>query len=143
MNAGITLEPVWSDDDLLELRVVGSHATFSGIAEIYVSHSDPGRWYTAIAGFPSSTSDSRTIVGGAPSEGYAGGHMRLHFRCTDRLGHSVVDVQLVKAWNGSGVPAEMVQFMMPVEASGVDAFALALSSLCRNSTGPVKLRAAV
>jgi hypothetical protein len=129
MQQGLTVAPIWYDDDILELRVSASNGNFSGSVDLYAGHLDPSKWATLLSGFPATPSDTRKLNWGAPDGGWAGGYAKLVFYCLDRSGHAGVDVLLVSAWTRDNEAVESAKVSIRVEAASVDAFTRDLAIL--------------
>jgi len=129
MQPHISVTPIWSDEDLLELRVAASNLNFFGSVELYAQHSALKDMAALLDGFPNVASDTRCISWGATGGGYAGGYAQMSFRCSDGAGHPVADVQLISRWTSDGVPVQSVKLSMAFEAASLDAFAANLSDL--------------
>jgi hypothetical protein len=66
--------------------------------------------------------DFRKFEIGTFDPGCGGGGIRLHFRCTDSVGHAEVDVKLRgDTCKGLG-ELESVALRIPVEAAAIDSF---------------------
>ena len=142
MNIGVTIEVIWLDDDLVEVRVAASNGRFAGAADCYCGHDTIPSLAAAARGFPSSSEDRREMEIGTFDPGYAGGGAKLVLRCVDRTGHAVVDVVVRADTRGVAGLAETASFSLPVEPAAIDEFVAALGRM-RSVVGAVaRLRSA-
>jgi hypothetical protein len=122
LKGGIEVEVWWSDQDLTEYQFRCSNGRFSGHAEIYLNHDDLAKMAEDLRGFPSRADDSREFELGTFTPKHADGGIRMHFYCTDSVGHAAVDVKL----RGDACKAlgevESVALRIPIEAASVDSF---------------------
>jgi hypothetical protein len=119
---GIEIEIIWLDVDVLEILLNCSNNCFSGQAEIYLSHDGLSNIADKLSGFPSHPKDSRDFEIGTFNPGHADGGARMHFQCTDSVGHSVVEVKLRGgACKGMG-EVQSVALRIPVHAAAIDSF---------------------
>jgi hypothetical protein len=122
VNNGIEVEVIWLDQHVLEVLLSCSNGRFSGHAEIYLSHDKLSEMAEALRGFPSHTKDSRDFELGTFNPDHADGGIRMHFCCTDSVGHTVVEVKLRgDACKGLG-ELESVALRIPVQAAAIDSF---------------------
>ena len=113
---------MWMDQDVLEFLFSCSNGRFSGHAEIYLSHDKLSELAEGLSGFPSHTKDSRDFELGTFNPDHADGGIRMHFCCTDSLGHAVVEVKLRgDASKGLG-ELESVALRIPIQAAAIDSF---------------------
>jgi hypothetical protein len=61
MNAGVSIEVVWTDGDLIELRIRAANRRFSRTTDCYERSDFAARWSAAVAGFSSSNKDRRVL----------------------------------------------------------------------------------
>lgn len=131
LENGINLKVIWFDEveDLLEMVFSCSNGYFAGQAEIYVSSGDLKELADTLKGFPSHPDDFRDFEIGTFNPDHADGGARMHFRCSDAAGHSVVEVKLRgDACKGLG-EMQSVALRIPIQAAGVDEFIRQLRSL--------------
>ncbi len=122
MKRGIEILVIWWDPDLLEVLFSCSNGYFSGQAEIYLTHGRLSEMAEALSGFPSHPKDSRDFELGTFNPNHADGGVRMHFHCTDSVGHAVVEVKLRgDACKGLG-EVESVALRIPVQAAAIDSF---------------------
>jgi hypothetical protein len=119
---GIEVEVIWLDQDVLEFLFSCSNGRFSGHAEIYLSPDKLSELAEGLSGFPSHAKDSRDFELGTFNPDHADGGIRMHFWCTDSLGHAVVEVKLRgDACKGLG-ELESVALRIPAQAAAIDSF---------------------
>ena len=129
VDAGIKLELIWMDDDVIQVRVHASNGRFAATADCYCGLDGFARLAQAACGFPSSSEDRRELEIGTFDARIAGGGAKLVLRCIDRAGHAVADVT-VRADSGmNGSPAETASFAFPVEPAAIDDFVAALRTM--------------
>jgi len=122
VNNGIEVELIGLDQHVLELLFSCANGRFSGQAEIYLSHDRLSEVAEVLSGFPSHTKDSRDFELGAFNPEHADGGIRMHFCCTDSVGHAVVEVKLRgDACKGLG-ELESVALRIPIQAAAIDSF---------------------
>ncbi|MEZ5990062.1 MAG: hypothetical protein R3F30_13220 [Planctomycetota bacterium] len=129
MDTGVKFEIIWSDDDLVEVRVHASNGRFAGTVDCYGGHDEIPRIIEAVRGFPTSSEDRRELEIGTFDPDFAGGGARLVLRCADAAGHAVADVTVRADPCGNGWPAETASFSVPVEPAAIDEFVVALGSM--------------
>ncbi|HEU5458486.1 MAG TPA: hypothetical protein VFU68_07695 [Terracidiphilus sp.] len=61
MQSGLQIRFFWDDADVIELSLEVSNGEFTGVAKAYVGHTTLAEAASALAGFPASPSDRRTI----------------------------------------------------------------------------------
>lgn len=136
MNTGVTIEVIWLDDDLVEVRIAASNGRFAGATDCYCGHDTIPRLAAAARGFPSSSEDRRDLEIGTFDPAYAGGGAKLVLRCIDRTGHAIVDVVVRADPRGVAGLAETAAFSLPVEPAAIDEFVAALGRM-RSVVGAV------
>lgn len=129
MDHGIELQVVWFDEDLTELQVRATNGRFAGCVLLYCAHEEIRQQADILEGFPVTIEDSRALELGSFDPEFAGGGMRLLFRCRDRAGHVAVDVQLRSDRFESGTVLELANFALDVEPAAIDRFVKQLRSV--------------
>ena len=127
MKDGIRIKVIWFDVDMIELRIDGSNGRFAGSVECYDSHDALPQLANAIRGFPVSVTDIRLFELGELRDTYAGGGIRMQFRCTNRTGHPAVEVFMRSDPILQG--DEMARFEIMVEPAGIDDFVTQLDNM--------------
>jgi hypothetical protein len=122
MINGLTIEIIGSDEDLVKVRVHAGNDKFAGTIETYIAHDDLRHLAGGIRGFPISAADRREFALGQWT-----GKAHLTFRCTDGLGHAVVDIRLQD--NRFQDRQQTVNLILSVEAAAIDIFVDALSDI--------------
>jgi hypothetical protein len=129
VESGLNFEVIWSDQDVIEVVFRCSNGHFSGRAEIYLSHRAFSELADVLRGFPSTGTDSREVELGTFNSSHADGGVKMKFRCSDALGHAVVEVKL----RGDGSEAlgelESVALRIPIEPAAVDSFVQQLMAM--------------
>lgn len=137
-SVGISVEILWSDEDLFDVKVVTWNGSFGGVARIYVEIGGLEKLAEIIAGFPKDVNDVREIVLGAFGREYAGGAASLRLFCLDRAGHAYVESKVESGEESAGV-FQTATLVMPVEASAMDRFVIQLKKLERDKQGTAAL----
>ena len=120
MDLGIRFTLLWSDPDVLKIRVSAWNGMFGGVADVYEGVREMTRAAEKIRGFPLTTSDVRALEFGAFGPKTAGGGVKMDLSCTDSVGHAIVDLSLESDyWSGS---AQSVHAKLHIEAAAVDEF---------------------
>jgi hypothetical protein len=58
-ETGIRISVIYTDEHLIELRVMASNGTFAGQADVYADADAPAEFARVLRGFPASRSDTR------------------------------------------------------------------------------------
>jgi len=140
MVPGLSITILEQDPDYLGLEVAAASARFAGTAHIYADLGVLNEFAHAIAGFPRDSSDSRSFDFGVPDERYAGGHVRLSFRCVDGSGHAELDVAVQDDRQAN--PESVAKFRFAFEAAELDRFVRRLRDLEETHNGQAFLPAA-
>ena len=119
---GLTLEAVYDDADLVEVRVAVWNGTFGGQASVYAGVDEIGGLADTLAGFPRTVQDHRQVEWGDLSRGSGLGGVAMQFTCVDAVGHAGVWVELKSADTDPGMPLQTVRLFLPVEAPAIDRF---------------------
>ncbi|HEU0367618.1 MAG TPA: hypothetical protein VFR42_00300 [Candidatus Acidoferrum sp.] len=135
---GISLEILWSDEDLFAVKVVTWNGSFGAVAKLYVEIGGLDKLAAIISGFPKDANDARETVLGAFGREYAGGAASLRLFCIDRAGHAYVECK-VESGEGSAGVFQTATLIMPVEASAIDRFVIQLRKLERDKQGAAVL----
>src|SRR5262245_7866284 len=142
MQPGVEVSVVWSDQDLIEVEFRASNGRFAGVVNVYADHDALSRFTKELRGFPASVADRRPYQFGNFDPSFAGGGMRMEFRCLDRSGHAVVEMQLRTDPRHQAGREETASFAVRIEAAGVDAFVEELASVGSRNGRSVRLPAA-
>lgn len=124
---GLTIEIVWFDEDVVELRISGSNGPFSGCTQVYSGRDVLAKLSGWAKGFPSNPDERRLIELGTFDPGFAGGGARLGLRCTDAAGHVALDVLLATQVENNR--HQRAEFFVEVEPAALDVFAQRVASL--------------
>ena len=101
----LSLEVIWLDIHMLELKLCAANTHFSGQTTFYASLDAPAQFANHIRGFPNSHLDYREYeFGGTGLDGHGGAKVKLS--CTDSSGHLLVEVNV---YNQSGPTEESIQ----------------------------------
>jgi hypothetical protein len=139
--SGLTLEVIWYDEDMLELRLSASNDNFRANTSFYAGLNAPQELANVIAGFPSSRGEKREIeFGGQNLRGYGG--LALRLSSEDNLGHLLVTVSASATPLEVSRPVETATFSLPTTPADIDAFAQALNKMECQVGSTATLRAA-
>ncbi len=83
---GSSLEILWSDEDLFDVKVVTWNGWFGGVAKLQVEIGVLNKLAAIISGFPRDANDARETVLGAFGREYAGGAAALRLFCISQGG---------------------------------------------------------
>jgi hypothetical protein len=122
MRQGLSITIVDVDPDYLGIDIRAGNDRFAGSARIYAGLTELGEFADCIAGFPTSSTDTRNYEFGSRDRGFAGGYCGLSFRCTDSVGHARVEVSLRDDAHRHELAS--AEFSFPVAAAAVDQLCL-------------------
>jgi hypothetical protein len=145
MIAGLNIEPLWSDVDVIKASISAFNGEFGGVAEVYIGIGGLAEAASLLEGFPRASSDVRELEFGTFSSGFAGGGVYLHFSCADGAGHAIVEVRIAsestREMGGRlNRPAQSAHFLALLEANAVDEFVADLRRSETTLTGAAFLR---
>ena len=135
----LTIELVWEDKELEELLVSAYNGRYSGASSVYFAQGDVQRLANLIRGFPKTTSQLETFIGGNETD-YP--FAELVFRCADGAGHPTVHVSLAETvyHNGRPLTENRVELELPCEAAALDSFCEELDQVAHRQTNRAVLR---
>ena len=139
MEPGFQFGVLWSDDDVIELRVSAWNGTFGGSADLYVGIGHLEETAARLDGFPSSPSDTRELIFGSFDPKLVGGGVSMHFYCADGAAHGRVESNIESRRDSAG-SAQSVHLLLPIEAASVDTFVGELRQLGVSREGIARLR---
>jgi hypothetical protein len=137
-SVGISVEILWSDENLFDVKVVTWNGSFGGAAKLYVEIGGLDKLASTISGFPKNANDVREIVLGAFGREYAGGAASIRLFCIDRAGHAYVESKVESGEESAGV-FQTATLVMPTEPSAIDRFVMQLKNLERDKEGTAVL----
>jgi hypothetical protein len=141
MKQGLTISVVDPDDDYLGIEIRAANHRFAGTTRIYAGLDELSAFAAQIVGFPKSPHDERTVTFGHTDPGWAGGHARLRFHCTDGSGHTAIEIDI--ADDDDFHAAAAATFSIPVQPADLDRFLGTLRRLERDQCGEAVLPPAV
>jgi len=121
MDREIRLEFLWSDADIVEVRLSAWNGLFGGSADIYVGLGELAETAARLKGFPRDPSDRRTLEFGSFAPKAASGAAMLSFYCRDSAGHASVEVK-TESDDRERIPPQSVLLVAAVEPAAVDSF---------------------
>lgn len=125
----LTIEAVWDDPDMLEVRVAVSNGGFSGRTNVYVALGELAATADQLRTFPTGPRDERRVCWGSEEPGSRLGRVDLLFRCRDGAGHPVLIAEVISSDMSAEEPGQMVCLQLPFEAAGMDRFVEALRAV--------------
>ncbi|HKV47066.1 MAG TPA: hypothetical protein VJN69_03160 [Candidatus Acidoferrales bacterium] len=128
MRTGIEFRIIWSDSDVVKIRVSACDGEFSGSVEAYAVVGGLNGVAERLSGFPQSPSDMREVTLGAFDRKVAGGGLRMKFHCVDSAGHAFVEATLYTNQEKGGT-VQMAVLSVPVEPAAIDIFVRELHEL--------------
>lgn len=138
---GLTLEVIWYDEDMLELRLTASNNNFSVQTSFYAALDAPKEVATQIAGLPSKLGEVREVkLGGQNLPGH--GDLTVSFTSEGNLGHLLVTLSASAVPLEAIRPIEMTTFSLSATPSDIDTFARALQNMECHVGSHATLRAA-
>lgn len=137
MNAKLTLESIWEDSDLFEVKVKASNGTFSGQVTCYTNREMISDLASSLEGFPLNVGQKITFTTGESSKS---SFFSLHFNCIDGSGHTVVRVKIahILTMTNRAQQKYVAEFDLNIEPSAIDTFSRSLSSLAKAQIGQIK-----
>lgn len=129
MKFGVQISIVYTDEHLIELRIVASNGVFAGQAEVYADAESLIEFAAVLRGFPESREDTRAFELGSFDEEYAGGGAIFRFFCLDSVGHASAEVRLRSDPKVKGGVSDTVLLHIPVEAGVIDSFVAQLERM--------------
>ena len=128
MIRGLYIEHIDIDPDYVNLRIAGCNGMFSGSVTVYADVTALSDAAIKLAGFPWKSLDQCTLEFGTFQAGYAGGGVRLIFKCIDGAGH--IHLQLRKeSDHNEDIPSQSVSLLLPIEAASIDTFVHELGAM--------------
>ena len=143
MVIGLLIKFLWSDIDVIEIRISASNGEFSGTADAYIGWDGLAQAASVLAGFPNSINDVRELTLGTMDPGFASGGASMRFFCKDSSGHAVAEVVISsedeRLTHGWSRPAQSAHFFAHIEANAVDEFVRELSAFDPHDSGVASL----
>ena len=129
MKFGVQISIVYTDEHLIELRIVASNGVFAGQADVYADAESLVEFAGVLRGFPESHKDTCAFELGSFDEAFAGGGAGFRFFCSNSVGHASAEVRLRSGPKVNGGVSDTVLLHMPVEASAIDSFVAQLERM--------------
>jgi hypothetical protein len=139
MDTGFKITVIWSDNDVIKIRVSAWNGLFGGAADVYVGVDQLGETAAQLEGFPKTPSDVRKVILGAFGPESAGGGVSIRFYCVDGSGHSYVDSRIESDYD-SARKSQSAVLSLPIEAAAVDSFVEELRCLNAERKGAAHLK---
>ena len=117
----LSIELVWEDVDLEELRISAHNGCYCGTAKVYFAQGDVAGLVESIRGFPRTVAQREVFEGGSEE---IGSLAKLIFCCTDGSGHPAVTVSLAEPVNVNARPPVLnrVELELQFEPYALDEF---------------------
>ena len=136
MKANLSIESIWEDEDLFEVRVKASNGLFSGSADCYTNRDEIAKLAESIQGFPKRIGQEVLFsTGGRDDISF----FSLSFKCIDGSGHVIARIKVAHIDSYINAPQEnyIAEFDIKVEASAIDVFVNSLKSLSKENIGQI------
>ena len=134
MNQSLTLQRIYHDVDVVEVRLRADNGKFRGEADIYLGQGQLAEIAESLVGFPLSSSNNREIAIGGFGAKFARGAAAFRLFCADLAGHPQLELRLEADYKNSA-KAEGVTLIANLEAAAVDRFVIALKALNETHSG--------
>lgn len=125
MNS-ITIHALWSDIDVVLLRVTVNGGAFSGSTEIYTTDEILREAAEQVSGFPSNVNDRRVFGLSTTTENIAD----FELRCISNAGQAVM---IARVENQSSIVPETATIVFSVFPTSLDAFGRALHAMAKRT----------
>jgi hypothetical protein len=143
MIAGLQVNFLWNDYDVIEISINASNGEFAGKTKAYASRGGLAEAASILEGFPRQISDTREVELGSFEPNSAGGGISMKLSCRDGAGHAALDLRIASEgpsaswWN---CPVQSVHLFAKVEAAAIDDFMTELRRLDADQAGSTFLR---
>jgi len=121
MEIGIKFESIWSDIDVVEVRIAAWNGEFGGSADVYVEIGGILMAAAKLEGFPHNTADVCDLEFGSFGLKTAGGAVTLRFHSRGAVGRTFVETTIESAHDEFDHAQRAILFA-PVEAAAIDSF---------------------
>ena len=125
MNAGLKVDYLYHDGDIIEVRIVVENLSFRGSADVYVGTGGLLDAAAVLEGFPKDREDTREVVFGAAGPKFAGGSARLKFYCKDAAGHTAFLAEIEEDYRDQE-RAQSTTIRVDFEPASLDRFLIEL-----------------
>jgi hypothetical protein len=142
MQKGIQFRVVYSDSDLLKLRISASNGQFAGVADVYVGRGYMDETAGKLKDFPRNPSDVREAIFSSFGPASAGGAVSMRFYCDDGAGHAWVDSKIESEDVIAGT-RQTVLLTLAIEPAAMDTFLQELPRLETDTASITNLRGAL
>ncbi len=122
MKIGVQISIIYTDEHLIELRVVASNGVFAGQADVYADAEALIEFAGVLRDFPNNQGDTREFELGSFDTAYACGGAGFRFFCLDSVGHASAEMRLRSDPRVNGGVSDTVLLHIPVEAAVIDSF---------------------
>ncbi|WP_276680823.1 hypothetical protein [Thalassolituus oleivorans] len=137
MDPKISIESIWEDESVFEVKFQASSGGFAGIANCYTNRESIAELASSIEGFPKSI-DQEVNFSSGESDNLS--YFSLRFRCIDRSGHVSVRVKVahIVTYTNKQKEFNVSEFDLAVEPAAVDLFSRSLETLSKAKLHEVK-----
>ena len=124
----LSLEIIWQDPDMVELKILAANDEFSGATEVYTIYDDICSFIKALEKFPKSIRDTVEFSAGR-KDSYA--YAKMRFYCFTASGHTAGRIKLESNVATEFRPEEKnkIELELQFEAAALDSFILQLRKL--------------
>lgn len=138
MKNKLSLEIIWQDPDMVELKIIAANDEFSGATEVYTIYEDIIKLAKSLEGFPKSVNDTVNFSAGE-KDSYAYASMR--FYCFTASGHTATRIELESnvATEYRDEEKDRIQLELQFELAALDSFVLQLQKIVNNHEGKAVL----
>ncbi len=139
MEPAISIESIWEDESLLEVRIIASNGLFSATSDCYTNRDEIEKLATLIEGFPKKIGQEVQYTTG---ENDSISYFTLNLKCKDGSGHIIARVKIahIVSYTNSEQENYVSEFDLRVEASGIDNFVSSLKKLSKAKLGEVEAK---
>ena len=127
----LTIEPVWQDNQIVEIRVTAETEHFSGRANAYSTYKALREFANALKGFPRSPTARHTFDTGAGQGSFA-----VSFSCAGSVGYIAVAAKIREQ-------SQEVQLEFVAEPAAIDRFHSSLLRMCTTESGVAELEGVI
>jgi hypothetical protein len=135
---GVHVEHIDIDPDYVKLRFTASNGVFSGSVDLYSDTSVLSAAAATLAGFPQRSFDQCAVEFGTFQPSFAGGGLRMIFKCIDSPGHTQLQI-VMETECDDRAPSQSVSMLLPIEAAAIDTFVTELKEMEKNTDATATL----
>ena len=141
MEIGLLFAIIYTDSDLVEVRITAWNGIFGGTADVYLGTNQLGDVATQLQNFPCNCTDVREVTLGSFGQQTAGGGVKLRF-FNDKSCHAHIEARIESGQDFAGI-TQFVAMLLPIEAASLDSFVLQLRAINEGNKSEAKLVGAI